>query len=257
MPECQKFCLSQSKGPLYCIAMNGLLVVSSTFVACVVLFVSYFVINGSGPHVIDFRLYNKSLRGARILHRGDDGRYRLGHATRIARVDWFLARICTVRMDGEPDPRDVRRDDVVLVDDLMAPLHVDTMRKPLSREYCRAFTPVRAFILNALASAVGTGVAVELRINDVRAASPVERAVQTIFLNFCVLFGIYMLMYFVLGYGANQIASRPPLVMSREAAYSLFGANLTDKEEFVVTEDNATLFPDVLWRRAEIVRVKM
>tara|TARA_B110000046_G_C13011301_1_gene406768 strand:- start:193 stop:906 length:714 start_codon:yes stop_codon:yes gene_type:complete len=237
--------------------MNALCTVSSVFIAVVLLAVTYFVLNASGPHFIDFRMYNMSLNGAKILHRGDDGRYRLGRATRIARVDWFLARTCKVQMDGEPTPRDVRRDDVVLVEDLMIPLHVDTFRKPLSRDYCRAFTPMRAFVLNALSSAVGTGASVELRINDVKGDSAVERVVQTTFLNFCVLFGIYTLMYWVLGFGANQIASRAPLVLSREAALTLFNVTVTDKEEFVVVEDNATLFADVPSRRAERVRVMM
>ena len=118
----------------------------------------------------------------------------------------------------------------------------------------RAFTPLYAFMLNSLitALAVATGF-------EVRHSVDVEWRTGWIIVfgvTFGCALGFYTLFYSKWGFGGGMIAPMPLLVIEKNAAKELFGVDVDPpRTEFVITRHNACIMPSPSFATGAVVHV--
>ena len=196
-----------------------------------------------------------ALTGVRVVFRPRQAmRYRLGVVVSMPSVGWFATPRCVVR-SGETT-HTVPFDQVVRVDRLMQATNLPHLRAPILGNRFRGFTILNAFLLNSVADGVANAIGMEVHL-QIPADAKWQRAVAGVLVQSLIAFAVMATLYLLWGYGSSQCANVPNIVLDAAAARELFRVQLREDEEFVVTEDNALLFPTMSSRRGSVVKTRV
>ena len=182
-------------------------------------------------------------------------RYSLGTVHKMPSKHWSIVNRCVVWSDDTLFR--VPLDNAVLVDELMLSKHGGApFNSPLLRSSLRGFSVTKAFVLNALTESIPGAISVDIHTH-MTAIAAWQRTIASIFIHFVLTMATFAVFYMVWGYGSNQCANVPNIVLTSTATHELFGIRLAADEEFVISEDNALLFPNMPFRRGSVVKARL